>query len=122
VQLVRDFFRNLNQEAKDYTDCKTLLQGQCPAAKMPGVLEPVDLYASELSFDSLDDDSLRQCMENLPTSFYLPPDTVALLRQVARLLLMKSADFRKAMRDLDPTWQPFEAVIDPALRARVCSP
>jgi len=122
VQLVRDFFTHLNQEAKDYTDCKTLLQEQCPVAKMPGVLEPVDLYASELSFDSLDDDGLRQCMENLPTSFSLSPDTVTLLRQVARLLLMKSVEFRKAMRDLDPTWQPFEVAIDPELRARVCSP
>jgi predicted acylesterase/phospholipase RssA len=122
VQLVRDFFTHLNQEAKDWTDCKILLQEQCPAAKMPGVLEPVDFYALELSFDSLDDDGLRQCVENLPTSFYLPPDTVTLLRQVARLLLMKSAEFRKAMRDLDPTWQPVEVVIDPELRARVCPP
>ena len=122
VQLVRDFFSNLNQESKDYNDCKTLLHEQCPAAKMPGVLEPVDLYAAELSFDSLDDDGLRQCMENLPTSFVLPADTVNLLRQVARLLLMKSAEFGKAMRDLDPAWRPVEAVIDPALRARVCSP
>jgi hypothetical protein len=41
---------------------------------------------------------------------------------VARLLLMKSADFRKAMRDLDSAWQPSEVAIDPVLRARVCSP
>jgi hypothetical protein len=122
VQLVRDFFTNLNQEAKDFTDCKLVLQEQCPAASMPGVLEPVSFYASELSFDSLDNDDLRQCLENLPTSFSLPADTVTLLRQAARLLLMKSPEFRKAMQDLDSSWQPFEVAIDPELRARVCSP
>lgn len=118
VQLIRDFFTNLNQEVKDWTDCKSLLD-QCPV-KMPAVLEPVDFYASELSFDSLDDEALRHCMENLPTSFSLPQDSVTLLRQVARLLLMQSADFSKAMKALDPSWQPVEVRIDPVLRAKVC--
>lgn len=120
VQLVRDFFIKRNQEAKDWADCKSLI-GQCPV-KMPGVLDPVDFYASELSFESIDnDEDLRLCMENLPTSFYLPEDTVTLLRQVARLLLMKSPDFRKAVQALDPTWQPSNVQIDPALRAKVCA-
>ena len=104
---------------KDWTDCKSLLD-QCPV-KMPAVLEPVDFYASELSFDSLDDEALRHCMENLPTSFSLPEDTVTLLRRVARLLLMQSADFGKIMRELDRAWQPPAVQIDSALRAKVCS-
>jgi hypothetical protein len=80
----------------------------------------VDFYAGELSFDSLDDEDLRRCMETLPTSFYLPEDTVTLLRQVARLLLMQSPDFGKIMRELDRAWQPPAVQIDPALRAKVC--
>ena len=119
VQLVRDNFDRLKNEEKAWTDCKQLLQDQC-SAKMPGVLSPVDFYASELSFDGLDDEDLRHCMENLPTSFYLPEDTVTLVRQVARLLLMQSADFGKIMRELDRAWQPPAVQIDPALRAKVC--
>jgi NTE family protein len=119
VQLVRDNFDRLKDEEKAWADCKQLLQDQC-SAKMPGVLSPVDFYASELSFDSLDDEDLRHCMENLPTSFYLPEDTVTLLRQVARLLLMQSTDFGKIMRELDRAWQSPAVQIDPVLRAKVC--
>jgi len=118
VQMVRDFFANLNQETKIWTDCKSLT-AQC-SVEMPAVPEIVDFHAAELSFDGLDDEKLRLCMENLPTSFYLPEDTVTLLRQVARLLLMKSPDFRKAVQALDPAWQPSNVQIDPALRAKVC--
>jgi len=120
VELVRDFFTQLNQDAKGWADCKNLLQAQCPAAAMPGVLEPVDLHAAELSFDAIEDENLRRCMEDLPTSFYLPVATVTLLRQVARLLLMNSKEFRQVMVALDPAWQPQEVQIDPALRAKVC--
>ena len=119
VQLIRDTFDRLKDEEKAWTDCKQLLQDQC-SAKMPGVLSPVDFYASELSFDSLADEDLRLCMENLPTSFYLPEDTVTLVRQVARLLLMQSPDFGRIMRELDGAWQPSAVQIDPSLRARVC--
>ncbi|MDH3445812.1 MAG: patatin-like phospholipase family protein [Deltaproteobacteria bacterium] len=120
VQLVRDMFDRLKDEERAWNDCKQLLHEQC-SGKMPGVLRPVDFYASELSFDSLDDENLRHCMENLPTTFSLPEDTVTLVRQVARLLLMKSADFGNAMKALDPSWQPSEVQIDPAILAKVCS-
>ena len=118
VQLVRDFFAELNKDTRVWTACKTLVD-KC-SVEMPGVPELVDFYAGELTFDSLDDQDLRLCMENLPTSFSLPEDTVTLLRQVARLLLMQSADFGKIMRELDRAWQPPAVQIDPALRAKVC--
>jgi hypothetical protein len=118
VQLVRDHFANLNADTKLWTACKALVD-KC-SVEMPAVIEPVDFYAVELSFDSLDDENLRNCMENLTTSFSLPEDTVTLLRQVARLLLMQSQDFENIMRKLDPAWQPPLAQIDPVLRARAC--
>jgi NTE family protein len=118
VQLVRDFFADLNKDTKIWTDCKSLVD-KC-SVEMQGVPELVDFYAGEMSFDSFDDQDLRLCMESLPTSFYLPEDTVTLLRQVARLLLMQSGDFGKIMRELDRAWQPPAVQIDPALRAKVC--
>ena len=121
IQLIRDFFKEQRADANAFADCKALLEEKCPTATMPGVLPPVDLHAVELSFDSLDDEALRVCLENLPTSFKLPPDTVDLLRQVARILLMTSRDFRKAMEAIDGTWTPPpQPPIDPALRALVC--
>jgi NTE family protein len=120
VQQVRDFFARLNQDARAVADCQRVLEASCPGAALPGVLPPVDLHAVELSFDALADEALRACMENLPTSFSLPAATVTLLRQVARLLLVTSEDFRTAMRALDPAWQPAEVRIDPALRAEAC--
>jgi hypothetical protein len=118
--MVRDFFVQQNQDAKAWADCKGLLQSSCPKATMPGVLPQVALHAVELSFDAVEDETLRLCLENLPTSFSLPTPTVTLLRQVARALLMKSKDFQAAMHDLDPTWQPSVVPVDPAVRAAVC--
>jgi NTE family protein len=120
VQMVRDFFVQQNQDAKAWADCKGLLQSSCPKATMPGDLSQVALHAVELSFDAVEDEALRLCLENLPTSFSLPTPTVTLLRQVARLLLMTSKDFQAAMHDLDPTWQPSVVPVDPAVRAAVC--
>lgn len=120
VQLIRDFFTQQTLDAKAWAGCKRLLQASCPSATMPGVLPPVDWHAVELSFDALEDEALRICMENLPTSFHLPVATVTLVRQVARLLLVTSKDFRRAMQALDSAWQPMEVRIDPGLRAAVC--
>lgn len=120
VQLVRDFFTQQGLEAKSWADCKALLQTSCPAAIMPGVLSRVDLHAVELSFDALEDDALRLCMENLPTSFRLPIPTVSLLRQVARLVLAKSPAFQQTMQALDSGWRAPEVRMDPSLRAEVC--
>jgi len=92
VQLVQDFFKEQRAEAQAFAKCKALLVGKCPAATMPGVLPSVDLHAVELSFDALDDEDLRGCLERLPTSFKLPHDTVDLLRQAAYFLLMTSSD------------------------------
>jgi len=81
VQLIRDHFTQLDQEANAEAKCNALLeQGGCRAA-LPGRAPTVAWHTFELSFDAIRDDALRVCMENLPTSFALPKPTVTLLRQ-----------------------------------------
>jgi NTE family protein len=120
VQLVRDLFDRQTEEATSWGQCKALLQERCPSATMPGELRSVNLHIIEISFDTLDDEKLRLCLENLPTSFSLPSPTVTLLRQTARFLLMRSAEFQRVMHTLDPSWQPPAFGIDSLLRAEAC--
>ncbi len=120
VQRVTDHFEQEKQNARTFADCQEMFREQCPAAEMPPVLPTVDVHAVEISFDGIDTFHLRRCMEGLPTSFSLPIDTVNLLRQVARHLLMTSAEFQKAMTALDPAWKPADDGIDQGLVAKVC--
>ncbi len=121
VQLVRDLFDQQAADFEAWRACKSDMQQVCPAAQMQGVLPPVDFHAVELSFDALrDDEALRRCLEQLPTTFALPAAQVTLLRQVARHLLMGSAELQRAMAAIAPGWQPPAAPIDPAVRREAC--
>ena len=80
----------------------------------------VRFHAVELAFDKLPTTEASSVSEGLSTSFALPRAQVTLLRQVARQLLLASADFRAAMTEIAPDWQPREVTIDPALIAEAC--
>lgn len=120
VQMVRDFFTQQNADIRSVNDCAVRLKDACGVTGTDQ-RRVVDFFAVELSFDAVDDDALRGCLDNLPTSFALPEKTVGLLRVVARSLLMGSKDFHAAMRTIDPAWTPSPVPIDPALRAEVCA-
>jgi NTE family protein len=121
VQMVRDFFTQMNADAQSWNLCTARINASCPAAATDDQLPVVDFFAVELSFDAVDDEALRSCLDNLPTSFALPKPTVDLLRVVARSLLMGSKDFRAAMGMIDSAWTPSPITIDPSLRAEVCA-
>jgi len=121
VQMVRDFFTQMNADAQSWNVCTARIHASCPAAGTDDDLPVVNFFAVELSFDAVEDGALRTCLDNLPTSFALPKPTVDLLRAVARSLLMGSKDFRAAMGTIDPAWTPSPVTIDPALRAEVCA-
>jgi predicted acylesterase/phospholipase RssA len=121
VQMVRDFFTQMNADAQSWNLCTARINASCPAAATDDQLPVVDFFAVELSFDAVDDEALRSCLDNLPTSFALPKPTVDLLRVVARSLLMGSKDFRAAMGMIDSAWTPSPVTVDPSLRAEVCA-
>lgn len=119
IQLVHDFFAQQKAEFETWKACGGPT-GACGNTALP----PVDFHAVELAFDALPDDekALRTCLEELPTTFVLKPAQVTLLRLVARHLLMRSDDFRQAMADIAPGWQPSPVAIDEAIRREACSP
>jgi NTE family protein len=121
VQLIRDFFAQQAQEEKSALSCRKALLATCGRADTPEVPH-VDWYALELSFDRLGDETLRECLESLPTSFALPAPTIALLRQAARVLLQSSPEFSRLMTGLEAGWSAAPAGVDPALLAEVCPP
>ena len=120
VEMTGDHFRHMKQLSRTVDSCNKVLARNCPAA-MP-VANPIvtEFTFAELSFDRIRDDRLRRCMQELPTSFSLPRQTVDLLRLVAGQLLMTSEPFIKGMQSLDPSWKPHEVVIDKELIADVC--
>ena len=59
----------------------------------------IDLYAIDVSFDALKDAEEREYLNNLPTSFVLPPEAVDRLRAAARRIVMDSPDFKRLLKD-----------------------
>lgn len=120
VQMTGDHFRQMKQLSRTVDSCNKVLARNCPSAKPVDNPIVTDFTFAELSFDRIQDDRLRRCMQELPTSFSLPRKTVDLLRMVGRQLLMTSEPFIKGMQSLDPTWRPHEVLIDKELIDAVC--
>lgn len=120
TEMVDGHFTQMEQLSRTVASCNKRLGQYCPAA--PQVYNPIttDFTFSELTFDNIPDPRLRRCLQELPTSFALPRNTVDLLRVAAGYLLMNSSDFVAGMKRLDPTWQPRQVVIDPKLIDEVC--
>lgn len=120
VQLIRDFFTVRTQQARSLNSCRQVLEDTCKKGDVLPVVAHVEWHPLELSFDGLERNALRECLEALPTSFSLPEPTVRLLRQTARELLETSTDFAALMKALDPSWTSTPTRVDPALEAQVC--
>lgn len=119
VENVDNHFSAMEQLARSVDACNKKLEGCPDAARIP---QPIltDFTFAELSFDRIEDSRLRRCLQELPTSFTLPRDTVDLLRVAAAQLLMASESFKEGMHHLDPAWTPRAVVIDPQLVEAVC--
>ena len=60
----------------------------------------VKTYLIEVSLDQTSDESERQHLMSLPTSFYLEPEDVDRLKAAARGLLSNAAEFQRLVSDL----------------------
>jgi NTE family protein len=58
------------------------------------------LHAINVSFDAITNEAEREYLQDLPTSFVLPPDDVDRLRAAAGRLLRESPAYRELVRDL----------------------
>ena len=62
--------------------------------------QPPQLYYINIALKNMPDEAQREALLNVPTSLYLPKQTVRDLRGAATTLLQASPDFRKLMQDL----------------------
>jgi len=58
-----------------------------------------DIFVIDVSFKALQDESERNYLNQLPTSFHLPDEAVDRLRAAARTLILNSPDLQQALRD-----------------------
>jgi NTE family protein len=59
----------------------------------------VRLYAIDVSFAALQDPAEREYLNNLPTSFSLPPEAIDRLRAAAGKIVRESPDFKRLLDD-----------------------
>jgi predicted acylesterase/phospholipase RssA len=120
IELVDGHFTQMRQLARTVDSCNNYIGRHCKSA--PKISNPIqtDFTFSSLAFDDIPNPRLRRCLQELPTSFSLPRETVDLLRVAAGYLLMNSADFVAGMKRLDPSWKERQVNIDEGLVDRVC--
>ena len=79
------------------------------SATLPGNHDPelaqlantpnIDLYAIDVSFDALRDKAESEYLNNLPTSFVLPPEAVDRLRAAAAAIFLSSPELQRFLKD-----------------------
>ena len=79
------------------TPLKSMQQRDTPGAT-PACA--VKTYLIEMNFDSLHDESEREHLKQLPTSFYLKSSDVDRLKEAARNILTDSVEFNKLVDDM----------------------
>ncbi len=77
------------------------------SALLPGNKDPelaelarapnIDLYVIDVSFAALKDKAEVEYLNNLPTSFVLPPEAVDRLRAAAKTIILSSPEFRRLL-------------------------
>jgi NTE family protein len=80
------------------------------SAALPGNYDPelaqlanapnIDLYAIDVAFDALKDKAEFEYLNNLPTSFVLPPEAVDRLRAAAATIFLSSPELQRLLKDV----------------------
>jgi NTE family protein len=60
----------------------------------------IEVYVVDVSFAGVKDKAEREYLNNLPTSFALPPEAVDRLRAAAGSVMLDSPDFRQYLKDM----------------------
>jgi len=68
----------------------------------------VEIYTIDVSFDALEDKSESRYLNELPTSFALPAESVDRLRAAAGKIIMGSPEFQRLLREAGGTLVPRE--------------
>jgi NTE family protein len=71
-----------------------------PAVAAALRLPNAEIYAIDVSFPAMKDRAEFAYLNELPTSFVLPPEAVDRLRAAAATLIMDSPEFKRLLKDL----------------------
>jgi predicted acylesterase/phospholipase RssA len=101
VQQLLNEFDYWRKDNDSYASCKSILQGQCPAGKMPTPPpNTADAFAVYVGFDQIKDEKEKQAFLNLPTTFALPKEEVDKIRKVGPAILDQSENFQKLCAEI----------------------
>ena len=62
-------------------------------------LPNAEIFAIDVSFSALKDKAEVEYLNQLPTSFVLPPEAVDRLRAAAATIIMESPEFKRLLKD-----------------------
>jgi len=99
VELLRDTGQQW-RTARLVRDSAAMAANKDPAVAAALRLPNAEIYAIDVSFPALKDRAEFAYLNELPTSFVLPPEAVDRLRAAAATLIMDSPEFKRLLKDL----------------------
>jgi NTE family protein len=84
---------------RDVRDSVAYTQNKDPKLAFVENAPNADIYTIEVSFQALNDKVERDYLNQLPTSFSLPPEAVDRLRSAAGKIILASPDFQQMLKD-----------------------
>jgi len=81
-------------------DSGAIVDNGNPALAEVGRAPNLEVYVIDVSFGALKDEKERAYLNQLPTSFVLPPEAVDRLRAAAGTILLDSPDFQRYLKDM----------------------
>ncbi len=99
VELLRDT-ANQWQTARLVRNSAAMAANKDPAVAAALRLPNAEIYAVDVSFAALKDKAEFEYLNQLPTSFVLPPEAVDRLRAAAATLIMDSPEFKRLLKDV----------------------
>ena len=99
VETLRDMIANW-QKMRQLRDSAAFKTNKDPEIAALLRTPNIDLYAVEVSFSKVKDDTERAYLNSLPTSFNLPPEAVDRLRASAGKIILESPDFQRLLKDV----------------------
>ena len=99
VETLRDMIANW-QKMRELRDSAAFKANKDPKVAALLTTPDIDLYAIDVSFSKLNDEAERAYLNDLPTSFVLPPEAVDRLRAAAGKIIADSPDLKRALKDV----------------------
>jgi NTE family protein len=99
VELLRDTAKQW-QTARLIRDSAAMAANKDPAVTAALRLPNAEIYAIDVSFAALKDKAELDYLNQLPTTFVLPPEAVDRLRAAAGTLISDSPEFKRLLKDV----------------------